>query len=141
MTDTPVVATRAEVLGFLRGRNALAGRWFGDKVPGMPQYWWRSYLHILDEPVHTGMPTTNDPPKTELEVGGEQGGTAVAYIRDCAEPDAPPKAVFYEAPSMGELERRRSEREGKLGVVGLAVWERAARDCNAHDDEFPCGPA
>lgn len=44
------MTTKAEVLGFLRGQNALAGRWFGDKVPGMPQFWWRSYLRVLEEP-------------------------------------------------------------------------------------------
>lgn len=41
-------------------------------------------------------------------------GKSVAFIRDCDDPTAPPEPVYYDTPSMEELERRRlAELEAK----------------------------
>jgi hypothetical protein len=45
------VPTRSEIIGFLRGRSALLGRWFGDREPGLPAFWWREHLDELEAPI------------------------------------------------------------------------------------------
>ena len=38
------VLVRADVVLFLTGAGPLEGVWFGDRPPGRPAFWWRTYL-------------------------------------------------------------------------------------------------
>lgn len=163
MVDTPTVPTRAEVLGFLRGPNALAGRWFGDRIPGMPAFWWRNYLYVFDEP-HTAYVLDEPPlPAVVKQIEGIERQPGAADTSDIKERerqhshapfsrpgetealdkaarefglDTPMRdegdAIFYEAPTMEELEQRRLSRTpidaSQREILGGLVERQAVLD-------------
>lgn len=43
--------TRAELIAFLHGNGPMRGRWFSDRYEGVPAYWWRRYLPLLEAPI------------------------------------------------------------------------------------------
>lgn len=48
MTEQPDnnVDEMQEIVDFLCGEKPLQGRWYGEKHPGIPTFWWRNNLRI-----------------------------------------------------------------------------------------------
>lgn len=48
MTEQPdnYIDEMQEIVDFLCGEKPLQGRWYGEKHPGIPTFWWRNNLRI-----------------------------------------------------------------------------------------------
>lgn len=45
-----LVTVREDIVRFLLGEGALDGKWYGDRDPGQPAYWWRGPLRLSMHP-------------------------------------------------------------------------------------------
>jgi hypothetical protein len=67
-----IVTVREDVVRFLLGEGPLDGKWYGDRDPGQPAYWWRNPLRLSMHPYADSATAAPAPKKNPSH--GTRGG-------------------------------------------------------------------